>query len=197
MSLELVSTSSDLLTTQEAKDHLRITTSDEDSLIDEYIKAATKAAERYTNRAFLTTTYKQYLDSFPISDGGIFLLRPPLKSLTSIDYVDTDGNTQTLDSSKYQVDDAREPAIVFPTPDEEWPDTQEDKLQAVTIKYDAGYGDSDAVPDEIKHAVKILVGHFYDESRTGTVVGQATSMSIPWPKIVNILLSNYAIRSVY
>ena len=53
------------LTLQEAKDHLRVDHTDDDSLIDPMIKTARMYAEGKTRRALITQTWDWLLDSFP------------------------------------------------------------------------------------------------------------------------------------
>ena len=35
-------------------------------------------------------------------------------------------------------------------------------MNAVTITFVAGYGAADQVPDEAKHAIKLILGHLYE-----------------------------------
>ena len=47
------------------------------------------------------------------------------------------------------------------------------KINAVTIEFTAGYGNASAVPQDIKHAMLLLIGEMYEnreESVTGTIV---------------------------
>jgi len=53
------------VTLTEAKNHLRVDLSDDDSLISALIVAAREHAEAITRRAFITQTLKLSLDAFP------------------------------------------------------------------------------------------------------------------------------------
>ena len=86
---------------------------------------------------------------------------PPLVSVTGIVYVDTDGADQTLGSSVYRVDTVNEPGRITLEYNQSWPSTRE-VTNAVTITYQAGYGKAAAVPDDVKAAIKLLVGHLYE-----------------------------------
>ena len=86
----------------EAKDHLRIDGTDEDTYLATIITAARKYCEQYCNRAFITQTWKQYPDDF--SD-GMKLSINPVQSVTSITYYDEDGNYHRKDG----------PAIIYPS----------------------------------------------------------------------------------
>ena len=108
MSLSLVTTpTSEALNRTEVKDHLREDGTDQDTLIDALIVAAREAAEGFTNRALINRTWDLRLDGFLEE---IRLPRPPLMAVDSIKYVDTNGDTQTLATTEYTVDQWMEPA---------------------------------------------------------------------------------------
>lgn len=114
--------------------------------------------------------------------------RAPVVSLTSITYVDTNGATQTLDATKYQADLATEPARILPVYGSYWPVVRP-QLNAVTATYVAGYGAYTAVPDAIKHAMRILVSHWY-ENREPVIIGSRMDVL---PQTVEFLLGPYRI----
>lgn len=162
----------------EAKLHCRVDGSDEDAWFTTAIQAARRWCENLCERAFITQTWALYLDGFPDAsddDGKILLPRPNLLSVTSIVYKDTAGASQTLSAALYQVDDKSEPGVVMPAPDEEWPETEDGRLNAVTVTYTAGYGAAASDVDPLAvQAIKILVGHWY-ENRETTVVGAVSA----------------------
>ncbi|MCA9312663.1 MAG: head-tail connector protein, partial [Phycisphaerales bacterium] len=82
-------------------------------------------------------------------------------SVTSIAYVDADGNNQTLDSAQYRVDTVSEPGRIELDTAYTWP-TTDDRLNAVTITIVAGYASAAAVPAEAKHLVKFVAAHWYE-----------------------------------
>ena len=146
------------VTLEEAKTQCRVTDDAEDSLIEGYITSARQVAERYTNRAFINTTYAYRRDSFPVE---FHLPRAPLSSVTTIQYVDTAGDTQTLSSSVYNVDIYQEPGRISEAYGQQWPSARGIN-NAVIVTYVAGYGATAAtVPQGIKDAIMILVNHFY------------------------------------
>lgn len=174
------------VTTAEAKSHMRIDTSDDDTLIDGLVGAATLYAENYTGRAFVTQTLVLRLDGFPSTE--IVLPRSPAQSVTSIQYVDTDGATQTWSSSEYVVDANSKPARVRPDVDEDWPNVR-DQMDSVTVTFVAGYGDASDVPEGIKLAIKHLVAHWY-ENREGSTVDIKVHLV---PLAIDALLTQYRI----
>lgn len=166
----------------EAKLHLSITESDEDQYIDTLIMAARQKAENITGRALITQTWEMVLDSFP---NIICVTKPPLQSITSIEYTDLLGNTQVLSNTKYNVDTHSIPARITPSYLLSWPDTR-GVINAVKVTYIAGYGDSDAVPESIKQAMLLMIGHWYEHRES---VSDFQVFSVP--NSAEYLLSQY------
>jgi uncharacterized phiE125 gp8 family phage protein len=152
---------SEPITTNEAKAHLRIDASDEDNLITGYITAARQLCELYARRALVTQTWDLSLEQWPGCD-QIELPRPPLQSVTSISYIDSNGATSTLASSSYIVDTASEPGRVILAYGATWPTVTLRPGPAITVRYVAGYGAAAAVPELYKQALKLIVGHFFE-----------------------------------
>ena len=108
-------------------------------------------------------------DLWPWWGGGVIRLpRPPLQLVSSIQYVDGGGVLQTMPVLDYQVDTSPTPGRVGPAYGKVWPVTRL-QLAAITITYLAGYGTADAVPDDIKQAILLLVSHW---ERNRDAVGQ-------------------------
>jgi len=146
----------------EQKLHMRVDDSDENALITTQIAAARMAAERFTQRSFIETTWAETFDAFPA------IIRPPRSPLSStasdvvITYVDIDGTTQTLSSALYTIDATNEPARIIPAFGESWPSTR-GHINDVTVTFVAGYGTvSTDVPDAIIAAVKLLAADLYE-----------------------------------
>lgn len=154
---------------KEAKAHIRVDDdfTTDDSLIDALIKAARSAAEHYTRRQFITATYELRLDYFP---SEINPPRPPLQSVVSIKYTDTDQAEQTLDSAKYVVDPYSTVGRIVPAVGESWPSLGSG-INKVTIEYVAGYGDDgEDVEEDVRSAMLLTIGHLY-EHREDVVIG--------------------------
>lgn len=143
------------VTLAEAKLHLRVDHSTDDTLISSLISAAREECEHLLERALAPQTLRLSIDAFPAD--GIELPRPPVTSIESIQYVDTDGATQTLAGSDYYLDDEQEPSWVVPAYGVVWPDTR-DEANAVVVTYVAGYTDC---PDVIRAWILLRVGTLY------------------------------------
>ena len=147
----------------EAKLHLRVDTTTDDTWIDNAIQAAREYAETVTGRAFITQTLALKLEGFP-NGQPLWLPRPPLVSVTSVAYVDPNGNTQSWASNAYELSQPSGPrasyARILPLWGTQYPVTRP-QMEAVTVTYVAGYGAASAVPQAIKSAILLLVGHLY------------------------------------
>lgn len=160
------------VTLAEAKAHLRVTDADSDTLITTLIKTARLMAEGFTNRAFVTQTWQWRLDGF--FPWRISVPKGRLQSVSSIQYVDANGDTQTLASSDYSVDAKSDPGRIEPAYGKVWPTTRY-QMNAVTITFVAGYGAASAVPEDIKHAMLLIIGELYErreEAIAGTIIGE-------------------------
>jgi len=180
------------ITVAEAKasPSLRVATATDDTAIGTLITTARKLAETYTLHALVTQTWELVLDGFPT--GGIIVPMPPLQSVSSIKYIDGNGDEQTLDALLYSVDDDSIPGLIVPAYGETWPVTR-DEVNAVRVRFVAGFGDASDVPEDIKSWIKIMVGTMYDNPQ-GIVVGQ-TVMSIP-RTFVDGLLDDYRYKAI-
>ena len=151
------------LTVADILPHLKIETDEDDSNLLGMLDAAIAEIDGkngWLGRAIIQQTWQYSLDSF--CKRAIRLPLPPLVSVTSIKYYDTDGTLQTLSSSAYRVLTAPEPGIVEPIYGTEWPATR-DMIDAVQILYVCGYTQG-AVPPQIITYLKNRVGTF-DGSR--------------------------------
>ena len=173
------------ITRKQAKAQLRVTDEEtvEDQFIDDLIVGATRIVEILSRRQFTTATYIKALNGFfddrstkhpsdihfnhhnhhnGIGHEIIVLEHPPLQSVESIIYVDTDGITQSLDLADIQVDTFLEPGRIAPAFDKTWPGTR-NQFNSVQITYKAGYGDDESkIPAEVQRAIKVLISHYFD-----------------------------------
>lgn len=148
------------ITVAEARDQLHYVDSDEDTYISGLIVAARELVEGPMNRAFVTQTWDMFLASFP---GEIELPYSPLSSVTSVKHLDADGTQQTLTvTTDYQVDTNSEPGRVLLAWNKSWPTIRPDQPASVEVRFVAGYGAASAVPDSIKHQLRFIVAHWFE-----------------------------------
>src|SRR3972149_6244208 len=76
------------ITAAEAKAHMRITTSDDDTYIATLITVSRKMVENIINRALITQTWNYYLPYFPC-ENYIEIPFGNLASVTSLTYTDS------------------------------------------------------------------------------------------------------------
>ena len=177
-----------IVSLSEAKDHLRVSNSADDTLITNLILAATQAAQNYTNRFFINHSVRMDCDTW---EETLYFYKSPVFSSTTIEYYGTSATIYDVwDSSNYIVDKVHEPARLLLQADKSYPDLA-DRKAAIKITYVSGYGTAASdVPQAIKQAVLLMVGNFY-ENRQEVVVGRiATEM----PKSAQYLLDQYKVQ---
>jgi uncharacterized phiE125 gp8 family phage protein len=162
----------------EAKLHLRVDHSTDDDLITDLIKVAREWCEAYEGRAYMTQTITAYMDRF--CGDVIALPHPPLLDVSSVKYQDVGDTQQTLSTSIYNVDTTAEPGRIILAYSKTWPTTLPEE-NAIEIVYTAGYNETadntDDVPSRVKSAIKLIVGHLY-ENRENSIVG-VSAQNIP------------------
>ena len=169
---------SEPVTLSEAKLWLKVDYSTDDDLITSLIQAAREMVEDHTNRKLMPQTVTEKFNGFPTDN--IILSASVLSAVTSIQYTDEDGDTQTLSSAKYIVQDYAMPPQISIAYGETWPTTRQE-ADTVTVVYTVGYADADSVPEAIKNAIKMLVAYMY-ENREDKVKNLPTRVeTILWP----------------
>lgn len=148
------------ITLTEAKLHLRVEHTVDDDLITALIQAARERAEHLLGRSLITQIWTRVLDAFPTAE--IELGVPPVQSISSVAYIDGNGDSQTMPSADYSLDNTTLPGWVLPSENlSTWPSTL-DTANAVTVTFVAGYGASGtAVPAAIKAWMKMEIGTLY------------------------------------
>lgn len=158
MALKLIAAATALpISLIEAKAHMRIDASTDDTLITAMITAAGELAEQKTGRALTAQTWELTLDAFPVA---FELAKVPVSSVTSLTYIDINGDSIVLGSSNYSLDNACDygHTYVVPAYGVNWPATRA-QINAVALRFVAGYT---TVPESIKAWIKLQVGAMYE-----------------------------------
>lgn len=159
----------------EAKRQISLVGDELDAYVAQLIEVATETAEHWTGRALTTQTWRLTLDEFPCE---IYLPRPPLLAVTTVEYVDANGALQTLSAANYLVASDKQPAVVTAAYNTIWPVTRSQR-EAVRVTYTAGYGaNASDVPLGIRHAILLLVATWF-ANREAVVTGTiSTELSL-------------------
>lgn len=149
----------------DVKSFLRVdeVSSEEDALLLSLIRVAQTLIEQHTNLILASQTFKLYLPEFPV-----YPLKFPVSkvsSISSITYYDENNVSQTLSSGIYELDNKRKINTLVLVDGESWPDTYK-RANAITITYVAGHATATAIPDTLKHAIKVIVGNLYEKRVT-------------------------------
>jgi uncharacterized phiE125 gp8 family phage protein len=163
----------------EAKAHLRVDFDDDDAIISGLIFSAQSHVEKYCGIRLSSQTIVAKCDSF---DDMARLPEAPVSSVSSITYIDTDGASQTLATSVYEVRaDQLEVSVVLKY-GQLWPSIQPGSR--ITLTAVVGYA---SVPDTIRHAMLLLIGSWYENREAAS----AASASMPFaPSAFDALLAN-------
>lgn len=187
------------VTLAEARAHLRQEVDaalPDDALVAAQIRAAREWVEAHIGYATIQRQLRLTLDRFPAGD-TIDLPRSRLISIDKVEYVDRNGDTQTWASANYAADTASEEGRLLRGFGVAWPGTRAQR-QAVMITYTAGWpavesedgGEPDYaanVPQPIKAAMLLLIGHWYLH-REAVITGTITAKQ---PLAVEALLAPY------
>lgn len=152
------------VTVAEAKEHLRVTHSADDSLIGALITAAREAVEMETSRALAAATYRYVGEGDLLDELRIPLW--PVASVSAVTYEDTAGDRQTLAGADYALDADRSLLLIDPLPVGCRPSV----TFAVTPT---------SIPTAVVAAIKLLVADMYANAEshiTGTIVAENTTV---------------------
>lgn len=155
-----------ILSIDEAQNHLHVDSDTDISYIEGLIYAAQNYLDDICNRSYVQETYDYYLNSFPASIDWIIFPVAPISEITSVKYYDADNVEQTLvEDTDYYVNIISEPGYIRNV--ESWP-MNYDKPTSVIIRLVTGVTSPEIIPIEYKQAALLLIGDMY-KNREDTV----------------------------
>lgn len=169
--------SSEPVTLTEAKTHLNVSGTSKDTYITSLIVTARRQVERYLNRVLINQNWKVYYNCW---HKEMFIPFGKLSAVSSVKYYDTSGTLTTLDANTYYwVVTTTDPGSIVRKYDVTYPELQDGRPDAIEIAFTAGFGSAaSSVPDDIKHAMKLLITNYY-EHRGDVVIGSQNVAKIP------------------
>ena len=173
----------------EAKSHLKVDTTADDTYITSIIKAATQLSEEYTNRFFIDTVIDQTCSDFAQLQT---LFKSKVSAVAHVKYYDNDNSLQTLSATIYDTQLQYEPSQIQLAENQSFPSITK-RNDAVVARYTVGYGSAASdVPEIIKQAILLTIGNFY-QNRNSVVIGRIATelpMNVKW------LLDTYKVQIV-
>ena len=174
-----------LLTASEVKAQVRVDFSDDDTLLTRLIGAVTSHLDGWSGvlgRCLIRQTWRQDFCNW----GAVLRLPfPDVSAITSVTYVDANGEQQTVDSGSYQIAEDHVSSFVRFKNAFSWPSLSADVAAPVSVTFTAGYGtEASSVPDMIRHAAIMLVAAWYeDREGRGIVPDHVDRMLAPFRRV--------------
>lgn len=161
------------VTREDAKLHARIDSSAEDDLIDALIKSARVEVENRTGRALISQRWRIVRDGVP--RGGVMRVAPgPVTSLDAVTVYGSDGLPRLIAPDEYEVDLISTPGRLKLKAGRFWGARS---MNGLEVDFTCGYGDPTDVPAPLRHAVLLLVAHWYENreaAHVGALAGAVT-----------------------
>lgn len=185
------------LTLEDVKSQLRLELgqTDEDEFLQDLITAARQHIENITGRKLMPQTWRVYFDAWPSGKknyDSFEIPYPPLRSIpsTGLVYTDSTGGSTTFSSTAWASDTVSEPGRLVLDYNDDWPTVTLHNNNPIAIDFNCGYSTATAVPGAIKRAIKMLVGHYYENRESVTVIPSGMKIE-ETPSAVKTILTHY------
>lgn len=160
--------------------YLRMDSTAYDTVLGNYATAARQAAEKWTRRSFIDTSWYLMLEDYEVYPDIIKLPRPPLDSITTITTYDWAGVGHVQDPLSYVTDTYSEPGRVFLNIGRIW-NVPRRQNNAMLIDYKSGYGAAATdVPMDIKLAITETAAWWYNSGEITDIPQKVTERLQPY-----------------
>lgn len=154
----VTSATGEIVSLEEARNHLRIWDTAEDGRVVALLEAARGYCEEWAELS-LRQTMTRTLKASAWPREGWRLRFPPVIAVSSVTYQDATDTTQTLPAGQYRVLPTREGYAAI-----EWTDAATfpalaDRGDAVTVTYTTGWQSAAAAPAALKQAILLTLTH--------------------------------------
>jgi uncharacterized phiE125 gp8 family phage protein len=166
------------------------------------IKAARLRLEQYTDQRFISQTWRQFMDFWPMQDNNLWwdgvrdgsistfnmpatyieLMTGPMTSVTTFNTYGDDGVAVLFDPANYVLDASGPYGRIALKMGGVWPTTVLRKVNGIEITFVAGVAaDAATLPNDIKQAVLDYVGILYENRGDEKIAMPVTSMALLEP----------------
>lgn len=177
------------ISVSEAKAQCRVDHADEDTLFGNLVGAVTEYLDGWggaLGRCLISQNWRVDFPTWPVT-GFIRLPFADVTAISSVTYYDTNGDSQTVSSALYQLYEDDLGSFVRFTDAFTAPTLDDDRMNAVSVAFVAGYGaNAGDVPEPIRQAMLLMVAGWYD-NRESVSAGTMTEL----PFAVRALLQPY------
>jgi len=179
--------STQVVSTADLKEHLRITFTTDDNYIATLAMAAQETVEKFCNIFLLETECNQY--GFDICDVEVLFKSPILSTNTPVLSVNQSAAWVAQTGVEF-ITKAKPPRMYLNSTSIASPDN--DITQKYKVNYKVGYDSASDIPTALIQAIKIIVADMY-ENRQSVIVGKVVSEI---PKTAEYLMQNYKIQTL-
>ena len=159
------------LTYAEVKAFLRLNDDSEQTFVTTLITIARQIVEGQTWRPLISQSWALQFDASELNLFISNINKAPIISIDSVTYYDVNNSLQTLSPTLYETDIYGNPARFrlksIPS--------VYDRMGALIVNFVCGYTNAAAVPQAIKQAMLLIIGHLYENRQdvvTGTQVNE-------------------------
>lgn len=181
MAYKIFTTGTTPVSLEQVKEANYIVGDADNALLGVYLSAA---CERFTQATGFVIAESEVLYTGSTFE-GLQLSYGPVKEILEVIYLDPFGEEKTIAPASIFFDDARPATIALAG--RKWPQTN-GMPGNVKVKYRAGHGLNESLPDLVRWAILVMVGTMY-ENREEVVTGTIVS---PIPNSVNMVIDMYS-----